>query len=182
MSVPASPDAPEPSSGRDAIDDLFAQAYDELRRLAGHLRRHDGRATIDPTALVNEAWMKLAAGRTVSPASHLHFKRLAARAMRQVLVDHARARRAEKRGGAGTRRALDDVLLAFEGRDLDVIALHEALEALAALSPRQAEVVTLRYFGGLSVTDTAAQLGVSISTIESDFRLARAWLRRRLSS
>jgi RNA polymerase sigma factor (TIGR02999 family) len=176
MSVPASPDAPEPSSGRDAIDDLFAQAYDELRRLAGHLRRHDGRATIDPTALVNEAWMKLAAGRTVSPASHLHFKRLAARAMRQVLVEGARRRLAEKRGGGTPLVTFDESVLPVENGAADLLALDTALDTLAAVSPRQAALIECRFFGGLDVAETAALLSVSEATVLRDWRAARAWL------
>jgi RNA polymerase sigma factor (TIGR02999 family) len=163
---------------------LVERIYGELHLVAAGLMSQEGPGhSLQPTALLHEAFDRLLRGAVLQQApNRAYLFGAAARAMRQVLVDHARARRAEKRGGAGTRLALDDVLLAFEGRDLDVIALHEALEALADLSPRQAEVVTLRYFGGLSVPDTAAQLGVSVSTVESDFRLARAWLRRRLSS
>jgi len=163
---------------------LVERIYGELHLVASGLMSQEGPGhSLQPTALLHEAFDRLLRGAVLQQApNRAYLFGAAARAMRQVLVDHARARRAEKRGGAGTRLALDDVLLAFEGRDLDVLALHEALEALADLSPRQAEVVALRYFGGLSVPDTAAQLGVSISTVESDFRLARAWLRRRLSS
>src|SRR5262245_8298855 len=107
MSGQVSPEASESAPGRHAIDDLFTATYAELRRLAARIKRQDGRATIDPTALVNEAWVKLAAGRGVSPASTLHFKRLAARAMRQVLVEAARRRLADKRGGGISLVTLD---------------------------------------------------------------------------
>ncbi|MGL4553341.1 MAG: ECF-type sigma factor [Gemmataceae bacterium] len=162
---------------------LVERVYGELHRVAaGLMSREAAGHSLQPTALLHEAFDRLLTGAVLERAtSRAYLFGAAARAMRQVLVDHARARRAEKRGGARDRRPLDDVLVAFEGRDLDVIELHEALDALAGFSPRQADVVTLRYFGGLSVPDAAAQLGVSVSTVESDFRLARAWLRRRLS-
>lgn len=176
MSGPVSPDAPELSPGRHAIDDLFAQTYEELRRLAGRLRRHDARATIDPTALVNEAWVKLAAGRSVSPASQLHFKRLAARAMRQVLVEAARRRLADKRGGGTPLVTFDESLLPAQNGAADLLALDAALETLASVSPRQAALIECRFFGGLDVAETAAVLSISEATVLRDWRAARAWL------
>jgi RNA polymerase sigma factor (TIGR02999 family) len=176
MSGPVSPDAPELSSGRHAIDDLFAQTYGELRRLAARLRRYDPRATIDPTALVNEAWVKLAAGGTVSPASRLHFKRLAARAMRQVLVEAARKRLAGKRGGGTPLVTFDESLLPAENGAADLLALDGALETLASVSPRQAALIECRFFGGLDVAETAAVLSISEATVLRDWRAARAWL------
>ncbi len=172
----ASPDAPELSAGRHAIDDLFAQTYGELRRLAARLRRHDARATIDPTALVNEAWVKLAAGRAVSPASQLHFKRLAARAMRQVLVEAARKRLADKRGGGTPLVTFDESLLPVENGAADLLALDAALDTLTSVSPRQAALIECRFFGGLDVAETAAVLSISEATVLRDWRAARAWL------
>ena len=176
MPLPASPDAPESTPGRRAIDDLFSQTYEELRRLAGQLRRHDGRATIDPTALVNEAWMKLAAGRSASPVSLLHFKRLAARAMRQVLIEAARRRLAHKRGSGTPLVTFDEDLLPAAAGAADLLALDALLDTLASFSPRQAALIECRFFGGLDVPETAAVLSVSEATVLRDWRAARAWL------
>lgn len=176
MSGPVSPDAGDRSPGRHVIDDLFAHTYEELRRLAAKIKRHDGRATIDPTALVNEAWVKLAAGRGVSPASQLHFKRLAARAMRQVLVEAARRRLANKRGGGALLVTLDESLLPADAGASDVLALDTALDTLASVSPRQATLIECRFFGGLDVAETAAVLAISEATVLRDWRAARAWL------
>lgn len=158
-------------------DALYAAAYDELRRLAGVIARSDPGATINPTALVNEAWLKLAATPGLAPASPLHLRRIAGRAMRQVLVEAARRRHAEKRGGP------DAVLVTFdEGLDgvhaavNDIVALDTVLEELAAINPRQAAMIESRFFGGLDVAETAALLGVSEATILRDWRVARAWL------
>jgi RNA polymerase sigma factor (TIGR02999 family) len=176
MSVPVSPDAPDSSAGRHAIDDLFTHTYQELRRIAASIRRRDARATIDPTALVNEAWMKLAAGRAVSPESHLHFKRLAARAMRQVLVEAARRRLADKRGGGALLVTFDESLLPADAGVADLLALDAALETLASVSPRQAALIECRFFGGLDAAETAAVLSISEATVLRDWRAARAWL------
>jgi RNA polymerase sigma-70 factor, ECF subfamily len=158
------------------LDELFSVTYEELRRLARQVRRDDPGASITPTALVNEAWLKLADSPTVAGTSPLHFRRIAARAMRQVLVEAARRRTAEKRGGrSGIHVTLDDQI-AIEHDGAQVIALHEALEQLAATYPRQAQLVECRFFGGLDVAETAALLGISESTVLREWRLARAWL------
>ncbi len=164
---------PEPPGD---VDALFGAAYQELRRLAAHVGRGDGAATLNPTALVNEAYLKLARSAELRPESRLHFKRIAARAMRQVLVEASRRRKAEKRGG-------DRELVTFdEGRDAPVarpeqmLALDAAIDGLAQASPRQALLVECRFFGGCDLKETAEILGVSTATVERDWRAARAWL------
>jgi RNA polymerase sigma-70 factor, ECF subfamily len=163
---------------RDALDDLFSLTYQELRRLASSVRRNDWNATLSPTALVNEAWLKLAASPGFRSASPLHFKRIAARAMRQVLVEAARRRQSDKRGGNGDvcmvtfDEALDQVVTTSR----DLLALDTALDSLAQVNPRQAVMIESRYFGGLDVAETAALLGVSEATILRDWRVAKAWL------
>src|SRR6185295_613132 len=169
---------PEPTDKR-ALDDLFSAAYEELRRLAASVRRNDPGATLSPTALVNEAWLKLADSPAVARTSPLHFKRIAARAMRQVLVEAARRRNADKRGGGVAVVTFDDAMGTVTTAD-DVIGLDAALEALARLEPRQALMVESRFFGGLDVAETAELLGVSEATILRDWRAAKAWLAREL--
>jgi RNA polymerase sigma factor (TIGR02999 family) len=173
----ASPATSPAGDGARPIDELFSLAYSELRRLAARIRRDDRRATMTPTALVNEAWMKLAAGGTVVPASALHFKRLAARAMRQVLVEAARRRLAFKRGaGDAPLVTFDEALMPPAAGARDVLALDGALETLAALNARQAAVVECRFFAGLDVAETAVALEVSEATVLRDWRAARAYL------
>ncbi|HUK63026.1 MAG TPA: ECF-type sigma factor [Dongiaceae bacterium] len=171
-------DAPE---DRRALDDLFSATYEELRRLAGSVRRSERGSTLSPTALVNEAWLKLAGSPAVAHTTHLHFKRIAARAMRQVLVEAARRRLAQKRGGPdAVFVTFDESVAAGGGWADDLIGLDAALEVLARLHPRQAQMVESRFFGGLDVTETAAALGVSEATVQRDWRAARAWLSREL--
>jgi RNA polymerase sigma factor (TIGR02999 family) len=169
---------PEPAERR-ALDDLFSAAYEELRRLAAMVRSDDPSATISPTALVNEAWLKLADTPAVARTSPLHFKRIAARAMRQVLVEAARRRNAEKRGGGVAVVTFDDAMGSVTTAD-DVLGLDAALEALAGIEPRQALMVESRFFGGLDVAETAQLLGVSEATVLRDWRAAKAWLKREL--
>jgi len=162
------------------IDQLFTAAYEELRRLASAIRRDDPGATISPTALVNEAWLKLAASPGLAPASVLHFKRIAGRAMRQVLVEAARRRHAIKRGSGLAPITLDEGHDQVASTSDDLLALDAALEELGRISPRQATMVEARFFGGLDVAETAALLEVSEATILRDWRAARAWLAREL--
>ncbi len=166
-----------------ARERLVGLVYDELRRIAAGLMTHErDDHTLQPTALVHEALLRLLEGDALSHApNRAYLFAAAARAMRQVLVDHARERSALKRGGDRTRVPLDDVLERFEERHLDVLALDEALARLAALHPRHSEVVTLRFFGGLTVAEVAQCLGVSVGTVEADFRKASAYLRRQLN-
>jgi RNA polymerase sigma factor (TIGR02999 family) len=159
-----------------ALDELFSLTYEELRRLASAVRRGDPSATLSPTALVNEAWLKLRESPHVARTSPAHFRRIAARAMRQVLVEAARRRRAGKRGGGQPVVTFDESLHhAGTGAD-DILALDHALTDLARLEPRQASLVEYRFFGGLEITEAAALLDVSESTALRDWRAARAWL------
>jgi len=182
--TPSAPDTDDRFAERQPLDDLFALVYDELRRLASAVRRGDGSATptLTPTALVNEAWLKMAPSPALAQTSRIHFKRIGARAMRQVLVEAGRRRSARKRPGGA-----DLVLVPYDedhdGRvaeSIDVLALDEALQDLARLSPRQAAVVEGKYFGGLEVQELADALKVSASTVRNDWRLARAWLQLQL--
>lgn len=166
---------------RRPLDELFSATYEELRRLAASVRRHDRRATLSPTALVNEAWLKLAGTPAVAHTSRLHFKRIAARAMRQVLVEAARRRAARKRGGPdAVFVTFDDSMGAEASWADDLVGLDAALGELARLHPRQARMVESRFFGGLDMAETAELLGVSEATVQRDWRAARAWLSREL--
>jgi len=172
---------PEQIAERKALDDLFSATYEELRRLASSVRRGDPSSTLTPTALVNEAWIKLARSPRFAETSQLHFKRIAARAMRQVLVEAARRRHAEKRGGADAiSLVLDSGVDAPAAWGSDLLALDRALEALARLQPRQALMVESRFFGGLDIPETAALLEVSEATVLRDWRAAKAWLAHQL--
>ena len=155
--------------------------YDELRRIAArYISRERPGQTLQATALVNEAFVRLAAEQPRSFANRTHFLAIAALSMRQILVQRARARRAAKRGGAPERVTLDEALMADEGRSIDVLALDEALTRLARLDPEQARIVELRYFGGLTIEETAEAVGVSPATVKREWAMARAWLKRAL--
>jgi RNA polymerase sigma factor (TIGR02999 family) len=169
---------------RAALDRLMAVVYEDLRRQAARcLRRERPDHTLQTTALVHEAYMRLVDQRRVEWQDRAHFFAIAARVMRQVLVDHARRRNADKRGGAEDALPLDEALaVGAEEPPVDLVALDEALGRLEALSARQARVVELRYFGGLSVEETAEVLGVSPATVKNDWAASRAWLRRQLES
>lgn len=158
------------------LDHLFSVTYEELRRLAATVRRGDPSETLNPTALVNEAYLKLAASAGLEPASRLHFKRIAARAMRQVLVEAARRRGAQKRGGDVAFVTFDEALDGGPAPSDEVLALDAALDTLGRMHPRQAEMVEARFFGGFDAAETAELLGVSESTVMRDWRAARAWL------
>jgi RNA polymerase sigma factor (TIGR02999 family) len=166
----------------DAQERLVRVIYDELRRIAGGLMRLERPGhTLQPTALVHEALLRLLDGDALADVPNRRYLfSAAAQAMRQVLVDHARRRHAAKRLGERIRLPLDEALVAFEEQGLDVVALHDALDQLARSNPRQAQVVTLRFFGGLSVPEVAEVLEVSATTVEGDWRFARAWLHGRL--
>jgi RNA polymerase sigma-70 factor (ECF subfamily) len=162
----------------EARGELLALVYDELRRVASRLmRRERVDHTLSPTAVVHEAVIRLLGESVFEKAADRSFLLgAAARSMREVLIDHARGRAAGRRGGGRRRVALDSVVDYFEGQGLDVVAVHEALDRLAELDARQAQVMTLRYFGGMTVPEVAAALGVATVTVERDWRLARAWL------
>jgi RNA polymerase sigma factor (TIGR02999 family) len=161
-----------------ARGELIALVYDELRRVAsGLMRRERPDHTLSPTAVVHEAVIRLLRDAVFDRAPDRRYLfASAARAMREILVEHARRRATDRRGGGRRRVPLDRVLDYFEGQDLDVIAVHEALDRLAEWNERQSRVMTLRYFGGLTVPEVAESLGVSVVTVERDWRLARAWL------
>ena len=163
---------------RQALDQLFSLAYEELRRLASSVKRGDPSSTLSATALVNEAWLKLAKQPGVAAASRLHFKRIAARAMRQLLVEAARRRNAHKRGGDGEVIfvSFDDSLDGAVTPQENMVALDTALTELARLEPRQALIVESRFFGGLEVSEISSLIGVSEATILRDWRAAKAWL------
>jgi RNA polymerase sigma factor (TIGR02999 family) len=169
---------------RRAMDDLFSLIYEELRRLASFVRKNEANATISSTALVHEAWLKLKDSPHLADTSATHFKGIATKAMRQILVDEARRRGARKRGGAGEVSfvPLGDSIEKMASWPEELLALDMALEELAGFSPRQAQVVESRFFGGMDVAETAALLGVSESAVERDWRAARAWLAGRISS
>jgi RNA polymerase sigma-70 factor (ECF subfamily) len=167
---------------RVADANLTTQLYAELRGLAGRLMAGErGGHTLQPTAVVNEALLRLLKGSALtSLADRRHLVAVAAQAMRQVLVDHARSRATAKRGGGRSAEPLDAVLDWCQERSGDLLALHDALDRLGQKNERLAQVVTLRFFGGLTVPEAAEHLQVSESTVEGDWRLARAWLRREL--
>ena len=166
------------------FDDLFAATYEELRRLASAVKGRDKSATLNPTALVHEVWLKLSASAGFRSTSQLHFKRIAARAMRQVLIEAVRRRKALKRGGGN-----DAVFVTMEpsaepitmvGDEL--IALDGVLEKLAQMNPRQAMMVESRFFGGLEIAEIAELLEVSEATVLRDWRAARAWMAQELKT
>ncbi|MEZ4588904.1 MAG: ECF-type sigma factor [Gemmatimonadales bacterium] len=158
------------------LDDQYSLAYEELRRLAATVLSGEPHASLSPTTLVHEVWLKLQGGRGVTAESELHFKRIAARAMRQVLIDAARRRRTTKHGAGLSIVAFDESIDAPVSTPDELLALDGALDELARAYPRQAEMIESRYFAGLSVPETAELLGVSIATVNRDWRVARAWL------
>ena len=163
------------------LDQLFTLTYEELRRLASSVKRGDPGATLSPTALVNEAWLKLSKSPGFASASRLHFKRIAARAMRQLLIEAARRRNAGKRGGGVEATVtFDDSFDEKPAAGRDLLALDTALEELARMNPRQAMMVESRFFGGLDIAETAELLEVSEATILRDWRAAKAWLAHEL--
>jgi RNA polymerase sigma-70 factor, ECF subfamily len=160
-----------------ALDLLMPAVYAELKKTANALmRRERGGHTLQPTALVNEAWLRLVRQDKVTFEHRKQFFGLAAQVMRRILVDHARATKAGKRGGGAEAASLDDVTLASEDKAFELLALDHALTELGRLDPRQAQVIELRYFGGLTLDEAAETLGVSVGTIGRDQRAAEAWL------
>ena len=165
-----------------ACDELFPLVYAELRRIAAReMRREKPGRTLQTTALVHEAYLRLLKDASLSFENRAHFLGIAARAMREILIEHARARSARKRGGGAVRLTVDDLVAPAPAPAIDVLALDEALQRLARLDERHARVVELRYFGGLSVEETASALGVSPATVKRAWTLARAWLFREMT-
>ena len=168
---------------REALDELMPLVYQELRRLANnYLRRERANHTLQPTALVNEAYLKLIDQQRAHWQNRAHFFAVSAQLMRRILVDHARARAARKRGGSQYTVSLSHAQHAANEPDIELLALHEALKELAAIDPQQARIVELRYFGGLSIEETAAVMNVSHATIEREWKMARAWLYQKMSA
>ncbi len=167
---------------RDALDRLTGLLYPKLRWIARQLidRRRTG-GTLESAALANEAYLKLVRAGGIQCENRVHLLALCSQIMRRILVDHARRRGLAKRGGNAPRVPLDEVLLAVEARGVEVLALDEALEALAEIDPRKSRVVELRYFGGLTIEEAAEALEVSLDTAKRDWRMARAWLLARLT-
>jgi RNA polymerase sigma factor (TIGR02999 family) len=166
-----------------ALEQLVPLVYDDLRRLAaGYMRRETPGHSLQPTALVHEAYVRLIDQNRVQWRNRAHFFGVAASMMRRILVDDARKRRAEKRGGGAERVTLvNDGVAAPERHDIDVLALHDSLERLAAFDRQQERIVELRYFGGLTIEETAEVVGVSAATIVREWTIAKAWLRAELS-
>ena len=168
---------------RQSLDSLLPIVYDELRRLAAnYLRRERPGQTLQPTALVHEAYLRLMKDRPDRWQNRAHFCAIAAHSMRQILIERARARNALKRGGAAPRVTLDEALVAGGERSFDFLALDEALNRLAALDAEQARLVELRFFGGLTVEETAEAMQLSPATVKRHWSVARAWLSRELGS
>jgi RNA polymerase sigma-70 factor, ECF subfamily len=166
-----------------AHDELMPLVYEELRRLAHrYMSRERPGHTLQTSALVNEAYLRLVDQKNVRWQDRAHFFGIAARLMRQILVDYARRRRYKKRGGEARLMSLDEALVVSEERAADVMALDDALKTLAEIDPRQSQIVELRFFGGLSIEETAQVLEVSPGTVMRDWTLAKAWLHRAVSS
>ena len=170
------------NGNQQALDKLMPLVYGELRRLArNYLRRERQNHTLQPTALVNEAYLKLIDQRHAKWQNRAQFFGVAAQLMRRILVDHARQHQADKRGGPDQQRFSITHAEKFSKQpEVDLLALHEALEELTTMDPQQGRIVELRFFGGLSIEETAEVLGVGHATVERDWKMARAWLRTKL--
>jgi RNA polymerase sigma factor (TIGR02999 family) len=167
---------------REVLDKLIPIVYAELRRqAAGYLRRERPGHTLQTTALIHEAYLRLINQKDVRWQNRAHFYAISAKLMRHILVDHARSRQAAKRGGSNIKLPLEEAMIASKGREVDLVVLDEALESLAAIDPQQSRVVELKFFSGLSVEETAEVLGVSPRTVKRDWNMAKAWLRREIS-
>ena len=167
---------------RSAVDELLPLVYKEMKRVAGaQLRNERPGHTLQATALVHEAYLKLVDQREVSWQNRAHFMGVATQVMRRILLDYAKARQREKRGGGVRPVDLDEALVVSEDRASDLIVIDEALTRLEQMDPRQAKVVELRFFGGLSVEETAVAMEISAPTVKREWAMARAWLHRELS-
>ncbi len=164
-----------------ALDKLTPFVYDELHRLARHyMRRERAGHTLQTSALINEAYLRLV-DQSIAWQNRAHFFGIAARLMRQILVDHARAHNYAKRGGGHAQKvSLDEAANLAQGRAAELIALEDALQSLAAIDPQQVQIVELRFFGGLTIEEAAEVLGISHATVEREWSVARAWLRRQM--
>jgi RNA polymerase sigma factor (TIGR02999 family) len=166
-----------------ALDELTPLLYQELRRVAaGYLRRERTDHTLQPTALIHEAYMRMVGNDAPAFESRAHFFGVAANLMRQILVDHARAQRAEKRGGGGPKLPLDEAVSYSQDRSEELVALDDALRELAAFDERKSKIVEMRFFGGLSIEEIAVATSTSVATVGRELRLSQAWLYRAMSS
>jgi RNA polymerase sigma factor (TIGR02999 family) len=177
--TPARPPDDDPAPAAD-VGDLAVDVYDELRRIAGRYVRREQVKSVQATELVHEAYLRLARERAPRWRNRTHFVAIAAIAMRRLLVERARARHASKRGGVRVQVTLDEALLGTRAPDLDLIALDRALSALAEIDAQQARIVELRFFGGLSIEETAEALAISPATVKRHWTVARAWLLREI--
>lgn len=170
------------SGDRQALDRLIPVVYDELRRIARrHMRRGGQGQTLQTTALVNEAYLRLVNQNSIEWRDRAHFFAVAAQVMRHLLVDRVRARQAQKRGGGACHITIDEAAVAGQSQTLELLALDQALNKLAEIDPRKSRLVELRYFGGLSTYETAEVLGVSEITVKREWAKAKAWLYRELT-
>lgn len=166
----------------EALDKLIPVVYEELRRLAHHYMRHERAGhTLQTTALVNEAYMRLADYKKMRWQSRAHFFAVAAQVMRRILVEHARSRTYLKRGGGAQKVSIDEAAIVSEGRSAEVIAVDDALKELEAWDSRKGKIVELRFFGGLSIEETAEVLKISPTTVQREWRSAKAWLHNSIS-
>lgn len=164
-------------------DSWAAETYDEMKRIAGKKLSHEApTATLSPTMLVHEAFLRLSDQDSTNYRSKAHFLAVASGMMRRILVDHARARRRQKRGGGAVHVTYDDSLALSKYRESDVLAMEEALDELGQIDERQAKIVEMRFFGGMTIAEVADVLGVSTRTVENEWTLSRAWLRRKLEA
>ncbi|HLJ49810.1 MAG TPA: sigma-70 family RNA polymerase sigma factor [Bryobacteraceae bacterium] len=168
---------------RSALDQLLPLVYNDLKRLAGsYLRRERAGHTLQSTALVHEAFLRLVDQREANWQNRLQFFGIAAQVIRRILVDHARQRKAQKRGGEALRVTIDESIAVPGGSDLDLLALDDALQKLTALDERQSRIVELRFFSGLSIEETSEVLGLSTATVKREWSMARVWLFRELGA
>jgi RNA polymerase sigma-70 factor (ECF subfamily) len=168
---------------REAVDTLMPLVYDELHKVAAqYLRKQRPDHTLQPTALVNEAYLKLIDISSVSWQDRAHFFAVASQTMRHVLVDHARGRNRDKRGGGAQKLSLDEAISFSQSNEVDLLSLDEAMRELAAMDEQQSRIVELRFFGGLTVEETAVVLHISPATVKREWRIAKAWLHKRMSS
>lgn len=167
---------------QEVLEDLMPLVYDELHQQAVRfLRRESQEHTLQPTALINEAYLKLINQREVNWESRTHFFAIAANLMRRILVDYARAKHRDKRGGGAIKLSLNEAAMAVEEKSIDLMALDEALVRLEKIDPQQGRVVELRYFGGMTLEETAEEMKISRTTVANDWNMAKAWLHRELT-
>ena len=168
---------------KQALDRLMPLVYDELHRMASrYLRREREGHTLQTTALINEAYLRIVDQNRVNWQNRAHFFGVAAQMMRRILVDHARSHLYAKRGGGAQKLTLDEAIATPQERDLDLVALDDALTALAEIDPQQSRIIELRFFGGLTIVETAEVLNISPATVKRDWNMAKAWLYGEISN